>query len=499
MNNLDDEEEILEFELNHKQADFFEKLDLQLIFIGVKQIAAIGGVGSGKTFTNAILLKRFFEELPRATVQFACNAVVQTKRSITPELKSTWEQYLHCHEYNPSTGSGEYVLWKKPPDVFDKPYRQPDNYDNCISHIRGTVVEFCGYAVQADAHRSRNDDALIIDEASRFKREWLKVAKSRVRANVGKFESNLHHLCVYFSNPNYNPEGDWIWEFGDLELVQPDRYGFVHTCTMDNLRFLPKGYVEDKKLTMLDFEYDVEILGKRVTRIKNSYYSALKWGHHANIDESSFYSPSQPLTTSIDFNVTFTSCTMWQQEDIEHRCINNLFVKEPKADSTMAETLAHKVNEVFANHQNKTLYVTGDRNGLNTSAGSKLKSNGQYETQFDQFCNIMESLGWQVILQPLNYNPPKNEVHALMQDILLENGREDIVLRFHPQDAKQTLISMTFTPIKDDFGKDKKSERRRSLEQENATHLSDTVDYYALYIKNGGYVYVDGGFEVDFI
>jgi hypothetical protein len=111
----------------------------------------------------------------------------------------------------------------------------------------------------------------------------------------------------------------------------------------------------------------------------------------------------------------------------------------------------------------------------------------------------MESFGWQVILQPLNYNPPKNEVHALMQDILLENGREDVVLRFHPQDAKQTLISMTFTPIKDDFGKDKKSERRKSLEQENATHLSDTVDYYALYIKNGGYVWMDGGFELDFI
>lgn len=496
--NNDEEEEIKEIEINDKQADFLEAIMYTLTYQGVKKAIMIGGIGSGKSVILGNAIKIISQELPRGKAQFACNAVKQAKRALTPGLKSTWREFWNAVEYDPTTGEGEFVLWKKPPAHWKKPFEEPDDWDNCISWDTGHVVEFCGYSQDQDAHRGRNDDILLIDEASRFKRDWLKVAEGRVRANLGKFDSSLHHLCLYFSNPNYDSEGDWMWDLEQLAIAQPDRYAFVHTCTLDNVAFLPKGYIEDKKKTMHDLEYRVEVLGERVTRIKNSYYSALKWSHHSDVDLDDYYSPTQELTASVDLNVLFTCSTIWQANGPEHTCIANPFVKEAKEGYSMAESLGFEIDAKFKSHIKKTIIITGDRNGSNTTAGSKKKANGQYETQFDQLTDTLEALGWTVILAPLNYNPPKNEVHTFMQDVLLENDREEFHLRFHPEHAKQTLISMTFTPIKDDYNKDKKSERRKSVEQENATHLSDTVDYYALYVKHDAYVYRDGGFDMEF-
>lgn len=59
-------------------------------------------------------------------------------------------------------------------------------------------MEVCGYKLNADLHRGRNDDFAFMDEALLFKREWLKILEGRLRANVGKFESNWHHLFAFF-------------------------------------------------------------------------------------------------------------------------------------------------------------------------------------------------------------------------------------------------------------------------------------------------------------
>lgn len=497
---IDDDDEVKINELNDKQADFFEKVMYDMTYQGVKKAVMIGGIGSGKSVILAILLKTMCEEMPRSKIQFACSAVTQAKRSLTPGLKSAWRDFWNCIEYNPKTGEGEYVLWKKPPEEFEKPFEEPDDWDNCISDRKGTVIEFCGYRQDPDSHRGRNDDVLVIDEGSRFRRDWLKIAEGRVRANVGKFESPLHHLIAVFSNPNYNPEGDWMWDIEELSIAEPEKYAFVHTCTLDNVEFLPKGFIEDKKKTMHDLEYKVEVLGQRVTRIKNSYYAALNWDHHTDIDLDGFYEIDKDITAAIDFNVTFTSATLWQEEGQQHNCFLNAFVKEPIDGHTMAESLALRIIELLPNHSKKTtFFVTGDRNGLNTSAGSKVKADGKYETQFDQFEAIMVAAGFKVVLQPLNFNPLKNEVYNFIQDVLLENGREDFYLRFHPEGAKQALISMVYTPITAEFTKDKRSERRKSVDQELATHLSDTVDYYAIYVKNKAYIYNDGGFDIEFM
>lgn len=55
-----------------------------------------------------------------------------------------------------------------------------------------------------------------------------------------------------------------------------------------------------------------------------------------------------------------------------------------------------------------------------------------------------------------------------------------------------------FAPIKADYTKNKGSEKVASIEQENATHLSDTVDYYVIWKYMGGTGYSESGFDIDF-
>jgi hypothetical protein len=85
-----------------------------------------------------------------------------------------------------------------------------------------------------------------------------------------------------------------------------------------------------------------------------------------------------------------------------------------------------------------------------------------------------------------------------MQGVLSEREPEEPRLRFHPVNAKSTLVSMQFSPITTDYRKVKASESKSTVQQENATHLGDTVDYYVVWKKNGG-VGQSSSFDIDFL
>ena len=159
---------------------------------------------------------------------------------------------------------------------------------------------------------------------------------------------------------------------------------------------------------------------------------------------------------------------------------------------------AREVARRLVDHERKVIVITGDRNGSNISAGSKKLADGDLETFFDQFGTVMDEEGWDTTLDPLNYNPQKDDVHLTMQGVLSEREPEQPRLRFHPIHAKSTLVSMQFTPITTDYRKVKTSESKTTVQQENATHLGDTVDYYVIWKKNGG-VGQSGSFDIDFL
>lgn len=483
-------------EVNEKQGDFIEGIMFDLDADGTKTAAMIGGIGSGKSFAMAIMMLISKEELPKAKGQFACLTVTQFQRSIFPGVKSVWREHFDLVEYNPKTQSGDYVLWRKPPDDWEKPWQEPDNWDNCIAFPNGWVMEVCGYKMNADIHRGRNDDFAFMDEALLFKREWLKILEGRIRANKGKYNSNLHWLISVFSSPPYGSGGEWMFDIEKLMQEEPNRYFFAQVTTKDNQVFLPGNYVDNLKKKLTKLEFNVEVNGMRLTKIPKGFYAALS-DRHEDIDFETFYSPYQELVTVVDFNAHFTSCTVWQDRGQPQHCVRNVFVKEPEPDMSMSQSLAVELVERLSGHHKKTMYLTGDRNGLNASAGAKKKSDGTWITLFDEFAEILIRAGWDVVLCPLTYNPLKDEIHKLMEGILSETREDGMHMRFHPIEAKSTIVSMQRAPLTADYKKDKKSEQKDD-DQERATHLSDTVDYYAAWRCLAGIRPVDGDFDIEF-
>lgn len=496
---IEDGELALDF--NEKQASFLE----QCLFgfpVGTRKDAGlVGGRGGGKSHTMASLIQLMANELPKAKGQFACVAVTKVKRAITPGLKASWNDpsLWNLREYDWNTKEGDYCLWREPPKDWDRPYQQPDDWSNCISFPTGYVVEFCGYMMDPDAHRGRNDDFVLIDEALKFKEEWLAALLPCIRANRGKFESPLHWLFAFFSSPPYGVEGSWMYKYEKLAQAEPDKHYFTFIKTTDNQAFLPPDYVDNLRKTLLRIQFEVEVEGKRIQRPEKAFYPAFsKIKHAPELDiEVKFYNAFAPLEASIDLNAHFTSATMWQPVNRELRLVKNCFVKEPLENMSMAETLAQKINDDFGHHQVKKIVITGDRNGKNKTAQTKF-IDGKWVTPYDEMAQILEPLGWDVILAPINFNSFGYDRQMFMHKILVENDPTEYYIRIDPIDANHTIISIENAPIHPDYSKNKSSETS-GIDQELATHLSDTVDYYCEYKKTGGITWTTGSFEIDFM
>jgi hypothetical protein len=490
---------IQEIEVNDKQADFIEGVFYNLTAEGTKTGTMIGGIGSGKSFAMALLMLISKEELPRGKGQFACATVTQFQRSIFPGIKSVWQEHFGLYQYNFKTGQGDYAIGRKPPEEWDKPWQEPDNWENCITFPNGWVIEVCGYKMFADLHRGRNDDFAFMDEALVFKREWLKILEGRIRANKGKFETPMHWLILIFSSPPYGSGGEWMFDVENMMKDEPDRYLFLQITTKDNVLFLPGNYIANLKKKLTKLEFGVEVEGKRLSKMPKTFYASLD-DRHIEINEEKFYDLNKEVIAVVDFNAHFTSCSVWQDNGKPQHCVMGCFVHEPDPDLDMSQTLAIELLARLANHTNRTIYITGDRNGLNASASSKKNSDGTWITLFDEFAQVFIDAAWTVILCPLTYNPLKDEIHTLMQGVLSETREDGLHLRFHPIDAKSVVVSMQRAPITGDYKKDKRSENKKDEDQEYATHLSDTVDYYVTWKTLGGMGSSgDTSFDIDFL
>lgn len=492
------ESDALEVEVNEKQATF-----LEAVFTNHFKIAGmIGGRGSGKSVTLGDATLLAMDELPRAKCGWGVPTIKKAKSKLTSGLKAAWKRH-GIQEYDFKTGIGCFVLWREPPAHFDRPYEAPDIWENCISFPNGFVIEFESFKMAAAENRGANYDLYVIDEGLNFKKEWLKVVLPTLRANVGKFDSTFHHMLMVFSSPPWDLGGQWMYDIEELSKTEPEKYFFLEVKTRDNLAFLPDDYLDTLKKSLTKLEYEVEVEGKRLTKMPHNFYPTFQHAIHVVKDESDelegraafsgepLYNPSLPLEISLDFNAHFTSATLWQSDYITARLVDNLYCKEPGMDAdgvamTMAQTLATLVATEYEGHKTKQAVLTGDRNGKNKSAGST-------KSMFQQVAEILEASGnWQVSTQPLNYNPPHIDKFKDISNVFAERIPGLIRVRVDGIRAKATVISMDNSPLNIDYTKSKKSEGSK-VDQELATHLSDTVDYYILWKMKGGRMSQMGG------
>ncbi len=462
-------------EVNDKQGDFLEYLMYHLDGEGVKEAGAVAGIGAGKTVLLSIIMLISKEELPRAKGQFACLTQTQFKSSIFPSVKAVWKEKFGLREYNFETGQGDYVLWREPPKDWDRPYEEPEDWSKSISFPNGWVCEVCGYLMNADIHRGRSDDFAFLDEAFKFKSDWLTVLRGRIRANPLIFKSNLHHLFLYVSSPDWGVGGDWMFEIEESMKKNPRNYYFQQFTTYDNVVFLPKNYIQNLKKNLTKIRFEIEVLGKRLSKIPKSFYPAFDINKHAVIDSyienKKWLIPTQEVFISCDFNAHFCCATIWQTSNKLMKCIGDAYVKECISELTMPESLAIVLAEKLKGKGIYKIKVTGDRNGTSNWAGLR-------KPQFELLADVLRANGISCEVEALVYNPLGEDKFNITHDVF--SGKNYNIL-FDPIEAKSTIFSIIHTPIHSDYTKDKRSERKASVPQERATHLSDTVDYAIIY------------------
>ncbi|MCX6216551.1 hypothetical protein [Spirosoma sp.] len=493
------EELELELEVNEKQAIFLEAVTSHHYEVA----AMIGGRGSGKSVTLGDFLMYCVEEMPKARGGWGVKTVAKAKSKLTAGIKSAWLRW-GITEYDFKTGLGCYVLWREPPAHFDRPYQSPDNWENCISFPNGFVIEMESFKLSADENRGSNFDFYVIDEGLNFKKAWLKVVLPTLRANVGKFSSPLHQMLAVFSSPPWTPDAAWLHEIEDLSKKEPNNYFYLEVKTKDNQAFLPENYIARLRKQLTRLEFKVEVEGERISKLPNGFYPNFQYNVHVVKDEADleeleatvyngelFYQNDQELELSLDFNAHFTSASVWQSEAGLSRQVDNVFVKEADEGLTMAQTWAARFVADYSEHRKRKVTLTGDRNGKNKSAGST-------DSMFDQVAKILRAEGWLVTVSPLNFNPPHKDKFVLISDVLSERDPNLFRVRFDGNKCKATVISIENSPLNADYSKNKGSESS-GIEQERATHLSDTVDYFIIWKLKGGATVNYSDFDVSLL
>lgn len=446
--------------------------------------AAICGRASAKTNTLCHVIGQSAKALPGAKASLNCNTFGQGLEIILEQADAVWKQY-GWHPYDPKTGRGNYVQFKRPPANWAKPIYSPKKFDNCISFKSGYVLQLRSYD-RPNTNRGGNDTQNFIDESGWFKEDWVnKIILPRNRAPIG-FDSHLNLAFYHFSSVPWNPEGNWIFKYEDLAKDNPEKYLYQEATAADNYALLAKvpDYIETQRELLTPIEFEVEMENKRMTSLPNGFYPSLSMDKHCNMETrydyddalgvwqmaQGDYSQDSAINISIDTNASFTSGTLWQEARNTEHCFDALFVKPDQEKINMVEKLAIKFCEKYIGHRLKLIQIYGDRN-------IKSKNAGTTETHLDVFTKILRKYGWRVAIMAGSYNWAHRDKFFFMDEILKEENTRLPKVRFNLRHAKVVMMCMSQTPILENFEKDKGSERR-SIPQELATHLTDTVDYY---------------------
>lgn len=170
---------------------------------------------TGKSFINGSEVDENVRLMPRGITTLAQATFGQ---ALTKTLPSTFKmlEQLGYKRYDNKTGQGDYVVCRKPPEGWYRPYEHIMSYDHCIPFSNG----HCLYLLTQDGNsRGPNADANITDEALTLNKEKFdqEVAPTN-RGNehiFGKKSINpvyKHHGNTFLSSMPYTPEQKWLLE-----------------------------------------------------------------------------------------------------------------------------------------------------------------------------------------------------------------------------------------------------------------------------------------------
>lgn len=457
----------------------------QLQFINAKQPikVIIGGRGSGKSTTPAATTYLRIKHLPRSKSFFAATTYNQILTKTLPAIEMKWHE-MGLKEWQSYDDPGHYVVGRRPPKEWARPYQPPKNYKNVISFWNGTCFELISLD-RPDLGRGGSYDGGEIDEAALLKHEaYTRVLVPSIRGNRHKFSHWLHHQISMYTTIPWKASGYWILDYEEKAQADPDKYFFMEMNAYDNIDVLGKAGIQRMKDEMPYLEFQIEVMNKRVRSVETPYYPSFNTERHCYQPRYTYAEGERGITSegmadvdpdglidlSCDFGGWFSCATAWQANEKENveRCLREFFVKEREK----VNDLVDKVCRHFDGHEHKFIRLWGEPHGHDRNAQDD-------RTIYQQMRDRFHQNGWECEIRApakraSNHIARKN----VMTELFSEQDARLPRARFNEEACKNTCIAIQITETDPKGRKDKSKEKDRKFPQEHAPHLTDTVDNY---------------------
>ena len=462
----------------------------QLAFINAtqKRKMFMGGRGVGKTTTDAGIWMQRAAAMPRSKsflISATYNQILtKTLPAIEAKLKDCgWREGIH------------YVIGRKPPEHFDKPFSAPRKYENVFSVRNGFCVELISMDTPQTA-RGGSYQSGSVDEMLNLKEsDYTQVIIPSLRPSLGdhRFKNCLQYLqvCFYSSIPR-KTQSEWIYNYEEWSKVYPEEFFFIEANSWDNVAILGEDTLKSWEREMPWLEYQVEVMNRRLKAVESAFYNKFDRGLHTysasfmyDIGERGWqttdaidqhYKPTELIELTFDFG-GWINCALVFQEDRLKRteyCLNYLYVKDEQGK---IDELVEKFCNTYQKHKHKVVRFWGERMGI---AKNALVSGNIYEFMREKF----KQRGWEVIIMATIDNTKDQSVrHQVINDVLNETeGRNALLphIKINEESCKNFIVAIETTDTRPDGSKDKSKEKDRAFPQELATHATDAFDYYLL-------------------
>lgn len=447
--------------------------------------------GTGKSFVLSFFILKAVREMPRATGVLVGNTYVQMLKNTFPATKSGLAEFGLYENI-------DYVVGRSGVSMgFELPFQAPSDWRNVI-HFRNGHVLLMVSLDMTDSGRGINSFYNIGDEAALLDKDKLFLnVQTTNRSYKTEFKySPMQNAQIYASSTPLTKKGKWFIEMEQETRKNPKEYAFLRANAYANYKNLAPGWFDLMKANSSSkLHYDAEILNIRPPAIQDGFYAKLDPNLHyygnkydmTYIEEigteysKKHYTSRQDtdvvrsarLQLNLDFGKRINSITVSQylKSTNEVRFLKEFFNKDPQ---DMIDLLPEFI-DYYKDHEEKVIELYHDVSGYAKEKGAK-------ESMADRVMKYLRLQDWKVINKtPKTNNPGHMDKYDVLNEILAERDHRLPRIRINKDNCPNLCISMenAETKIKEnsEFGKDKSSELSLSTPQEQATHLSDTLDY----------------------